>query len=106
MGLAERIQSETRAELVRVATAMINCEVGLIEGVRKHCSLSYAVGDPDNEVFLPIHAIDSETDHFPIGEVRSTCAPSYLVLYTESLPKLCTDYGVLSAGVYRPFFRG
>lgn len=65
-------------ELTRVAHDMINGKMHLIEGVRKICSLRHAVDDPDNDVFMPIEAIDSETDHFPLGEMRSHCALEYL----------------------------
>lgn len=68
----------TRSELIAVATAMQDGKMDLIEGVRKICSLRFAVGDPDNDVFMPIRAIESETDHFPLGEMRSRCASDYL----------------------------
>lgn len=28
------------------------------------------VGEPDNKLFFPFVAVDSETDHFPLGVVR------------------------------------
>lgn len=70
--------TDKRAELISVATAMLNGKMNLIEGVRKICSLRHAVGDPDNEVFMPIRTIESETDHFPLGQMRERCAKDYL----------------------------
>lgn len=67
-----------RAELISLSTAMLEGKINLIEGVRKICSLRHEVGDPDNEVFLPIRAIDSETDHFPVGKIRERCTREYL----------------------------
>ena len=69
---------DKRAELVAVATAMLENRLDLIEGVRKICALRHAIGDSANDVFVPIRAIDSETDHFPLGEIRAQCASDYL----------------------------
>jgi hypothetical protein len=54
--MAELLESK-KAELIAVANAMLDGTMDLIEGVRKICSLRFAVGDPDNDVFMP----DSET---------------------------------------------
>lgn|SRR5690554_2811039 len=68
-----------RAELVRVARAMLDDKINLIEGVRRICSLRFEVNDPENEAFFIIRAIDSETDHYPLGEIRSRCSSEYLI---------------------------
>jgi hypothetical protein len=68
----------TRSELVEVATAMIDGRIDLIDGVRRITVLRYGVEDPDSEVFLPIRAAESETDHFVLGDARQHCAPEYL----------------------------
>jgi hypothetical protein len=60
-----------REELVMVATAMLAGEKDLLEGVREICSLRHAAGDPENKVFHKLRTVDSETDHFPLGDVRS-----------------------------------
>lgn len=70
--------SSKREELVGLANSMLAGEVNLIEGVRKMCSLRFAIGDPENDVFIPLRAIDSETDHYPLGEMRARCADDYL----------------------------
>lgn len=67
-----------RRELVNVAKGMLENEVHLIEGVRRICSLRFDVGDPENEVFLPIRGIESETDTFLLGTMRSSCSQEYL----------------------------
>lgn len=74
---AEYLESK-RHELVAVAKAMLAGETNLIEGVRRICALRFAVEDPENEVFLAIRAIDSETDHFPLSALRASCSPEYL----------------------------
>ena len=70
--------AEKRQELVSVAGAMLAGDMNLIEGVRRICGLRFAVGDPDNEVFLPIRGIESETDSFPVGSARLNWSPEYL----------------------------
>jgi hypothetical protein len=67
-----------RTELVSVANAMLDGKMDLIEGVRRVCSLRFAIADPDNDMFLSFRAIESETDHFPLGEMRSRCATDFL----------------------------
>lgn len=70
--------SSKREELVGLANSMLAGEINLIEGVRKICSLRFAISDPENDVFVPLRAIDSETDHYPLGEMRARCADDYL----------------------------
>ncbi len=57
--------------VVEAASAILRGQLGIIEGSRLLCSLGFRVSlldhDPD---FLPFIAIDSETDHLPIGDVR------------------------------------
>lgn len=67
-----------RHELVAVASGMLAGDVNLIEGVRRICALRFAVEDPENEAFLPIRAIESETDSFPLGAMRSNCSEDFL----------------------------
>lgn len=67
-----------RRELVDVANAMLAGDMDLIQGVRKICGLRFEVEDPDNEVFLAVRGIESETDSFPVGAMRSTASPEYL----------------------------
>ena len=73
----ERISAQ-RHELVAVASGMLAGNVHLIEGVRHICALRFAIGDPENEVFLSIRAIESETDSFPLGAMHLNCSEDYL----------------------------
>ncbi|AOZ04637.1 hypothetical protein BKK80_01350 [Cupriavidus malaysiensis] len=70
--------SAKRHELIVLANSMLAGELNLIEGVRQICALRFAVEDPENEVFLVIRGIDSETDTFPLGAMRANCSPEYL----------------------------
>jgi hypothetical protein len=80
-----------RAELIAVAAAMIDGKMSLIEGVRKITALRHAVGNPDDEIFMPILAIESETDHFPIGPARVQCAPDYLTGADAEMQRYLAD---------------
>lgn len=80
-----------KAELIAVANTMLDGKMNLIEGVRKICSIRFAVGDPDNDVFMPMRAIDSETDHFPLGEMRSRCASDYLQRVDAEMERYLLD---------------
>jgi len=80
-----------RAELVAVATAMTAGEMNLIEGVRKITALRHDVENPDDEIFMPIRAIESETDHFPLGAARAQCAPDYLKRADEEMGRYLAD---------------
>ena len=59
-----------RLELLSIANKVLHGQINPIEGIRKINALRYDIGDSENEVFLPIRGIDSETDHFPLGTVR------------------------------------
>ena len=66
------------AKIVRVAEAMIEGKMQLIQGCRDLCGFLSLTLEPERDVFLAIIAIESETDHFPLGDVRRECAPDYL----------------------------
>lgn len=84
--MTEEISFKNRErELVHVSKSMIDGEIDLIEGVRKICFLRNYTKFPDSKVFIPIRAIDSETDHFPIGEMRKFCSMEYLKRMDEEM---------------------
>jgi hypothetical protein len=61
---------EKRQAVVRCARDMLSGLVDVIEGSRALSSLS-DLGDGDFDPdFIPFIAIDSETDHLPVGNVR------------------------------------
>ncbi|MCB1655164.1 MAG: DUF2489 domain-containing protein, partial [Pseudomonadales bacterium] len=69
---------DPQQELVLVAKSMLDGSLNLIEGVREICELRKATNDPEDELFFSIRAIDSETEHFPIGRVRKECSGPFL----------------------------
>jgi hypothetical protein len=51
-----------------IATRMLAGEVGLVEGCRSLVKLRGALGQEHEVLFIPFIAVESETDHLPIGE--------------------------------------
>ena len=70
---------------------MINGEINLIEGVRKLTALRHHGEGPGGEIFMAIRAIESETDHFPLGAARAQCAPDYLKRADEEMDRYVAD---------------
>jgi hypothetical protein len=82
---------EVKAEIIITARAMSDGRISLIDGIRKICALSVATGEPDNEIFLAFRALESETDHYPLGEVRSQYSSNYLQKLDTELHMYISD---------------
>ena len=78
--MSEDIQIKTRIheEIVGIANAMLNGQIHLLEGVRRICDLGAQTDIANNPIFMQFQAIDSETDHIPMGQIRERCAAEYL----------------------------
>jgi len=57
--------------LIQVLEQLQAGRIGVTEGCRNIVALRAALGEEKNELFKPFVAVDSETDHFPLGEVRN-----------------------------------
>ena len=57
-------------ELLAVLHALQSGHVGITDGCRKVAALGGALGERHSELFLPFVGVDSETDRFPLGNVR------------------------------------
>jgi hypothetical protein len=79
---------------IDVARRLISGKVGVIEGCRELSSLKYAFGDSFTQDFRPFVAIDSETDHLPVGTVRREWNPNALARKDNEIAK-CEE-------LYRP----
>jgi hypothetical protein len=67
----EEYMNHRRSEVIQVANEIIDKKIGIIEGVRKLRTLHHEVSEDDFDPdFIVFTAIDSETDHLPVGEVR------------------------------------
>jgi hypothetical protein len=88
-------ESEERAhrEVVTVATAILDGSVGIIEGARQLSALAHDVVDDwraDSD-FVVFGALDSSTDHLPIGRVREYWDPVALVDRDREVKRIETD---------------
>ena len=79
------------AAIVAVAQAMIAGQLDLIDGVRQITEMRHGLDDPNAEVLIPIRAVDSETDHFPIGPVRAHYAPRQLESIDAEMQRYLAD---------------
>jgi hypothetical protein len=69
---------EADRKIVDVAQAVLTSELHPIQGCRNIARLYLDSSFPEHEAFVFMRGIDSQTDHFPLGEVRKLCAPDYL----------------------------
>jgi|ERR1035441_820539 hypothetical protein len=65
-------------KIVAAAQRILSGEIGVIAGARQLCGLGDQVGADDDPDFTYFVAIDSQTDHLPIGEVRQLWNPEAL----------------------------
>src|SRR5882757_3419549 len=62
--------AETRGEMVRTARGIINDVIGIVSGSRELARLRFgSTTEYDRDVLIFV-GIDSESDHFPLGDVR------------------------------------
>ncbi len=83
MNHVEFVESKKR-EIVAVSKSILAGDMDMIEGVRKICALRTLLDKSEDEIFISIRAIDSETDHFPGPNQRNLWA-------TESLQRLDSE---------------
>jgi hypothetical protein len=67
-----------RRKALDVAQAVLNGRTPVLEAVRSLVSLAHTDAVPDVEDRKLIIAVESETDHLPIGDVRKLWAPEAL----------------------------
>jgi hypothetical protein len=75
---SDRYRADQWKLLEQVLKDLRSGRVGITEGCRNVARLRHALGEERNELFLPFVAVDSETDHFPLGDVRTRWSPSAL----------------------------
>lgn len=64
---------QKRKEIVKVASAMISGQIDLITGCRMLSKLRFEVESENSDIFNIFRAVDSETDHIPLGKAREKC---------------------------------
>lgn len=80
-------QIEAKKEIIRIASDVLNNNVNLIEACRTITGLSCDTDNPEDDIYNPFVAVDSETDHFPMGSVRDLCDPEYLARIDKEIER-------------------
>ena len=71
--------SGTWRSLVVVLDALLSDRISITEGCRRVVRLRFELAEESSELFLPFVGVDSETDAFPLGEVRDLWSSAALV---------------------------
>jgi hypothetical protein len=69
---------EVEIRVVALARKILADEMGIVEGCRALVRLNGALDSRDERLFLPFIAVESETDHLPLGEARLLWQPEAL----------------------------
>lgn len=72
-------------EIVQTASAMLAGSLDLVTGSRRICALRHKVNIAGEGLFDPIVAFESDTDIFPIGDLRQQFSPEYLQKLDDDL---------------------
>lgn len=75
----EKISSANICEILEIAYQVIQKHKNPIEGVREINNLSFLTDYRDDDIFLGIKAIESETEHFILGDVRNEFSSTALM---------------------------
>src|SRR5262245_34446853 len=73
------------AKIVATAQRILSAEVGIVAGARQLSRLRFDVGAEHDADFIFFVGVDSETDHLPVGEVRSRWSSDALKAKDEEL---------------------
>jgi hypothetical protein len=82
----------TWRSLVVVLDSLLAGRVSVTEGCRQVVRLRFELGEESNELFLPFVGVYSETDAFPLGEVRERWSPSALMRQDQERSRVEDHY--------------
>ena len=68
-----------KQKVVELSQDIIDGRIGIIEGSRRINDCRYKLQLENDQDFLTVTGIDSETDHMPLGEVRKLWSPDALI---------------------------
>jgi hypothetical protein len=71
-------EAENWHGLIKVLDALLTERISVTEGCRRVSRLAFDLNQRSNKLFVPFVGVDSETDGFPLGELRT-------------LPRSCID---------------
>jgi Protein of unknown function (DUF2489) len=69
---------EAIEEILKICRGLLDDRIPLIDGCRQLALLRHEVDPGQSAAFDTFIAVDSETDHLPLGEVRQYCSPTWL----------------------------
>jgi hypothetical protein len=82
----EEFLEKKKAEVISVASEMLDRRIGIIEGSRRLTQLrGYVTEDMDDDDFMIFVVIESETDDLPVGEERQYWATWVLPEYDKKI---------------------
>jgi hypothetical protein len=61
---------DTKREIVNIAKSIIDDGNPDLQRIRRICDLGFRLDDEEITVLLTLKGIESETDEFPVGDVR------------------------------------
>ncbi|SRR6266567_377409 len=73
------------AKIVATAQHILSGQLGIVAGARQLSGLRFDVGAEHDADFIFFVGVDSETDHLPVGEVRSRWSSDALKAKDEEL---------------------
>lgn len=65
-------------EILAAARGVLDGTVGIVDAARILANISFVLGAENDEPFMSFRGIDSETDHYPLGDVRMRWNPDAL----------------------------
>jgi hypothetical protein len=76
-------EAENWRALIEVLGALLSERISVTEGCRRVSRLAFDLNQRRNKLFLPFVGVDSETDRFPLGDVRTRWSHAALVRADE-----------------------
>src|SRR5438270_6748762 len=73
------------AKVVATAQRILSGELGIVAGARQLSGVRFDVGAEHDSDFIFFVGVDSETDHLPVGDVRSRWSSDALKAKDEEL---------------------
>lgn len=94
MSDSEKTTPETQnwRDLIEVLNALLSERLSVTEGCRRVSRLASDLNQRSNKLFLPFIGVDSETDRFPLGDVRTRWSSAALVREDEERARVENHY--------------
>ena len=94
-----------RRTALEVARGMLDGSIPLIEGCRSIVRLRFDAEIPPSETLNIFVGVESETDDYPVGSVRSEYAPEFLARLDAEVSKYLTEVRPVLVAACRELIR-